>query len=315
MKNFLFGTLVAGGMLFASSCSNEGDVVTPTNGEATVAISLDIPQMQMASRAFSDGTTAKSLQYAIYDIKESDKVLVEGLSAIATPEEINIKTTIEKKLRSGHTYEIVFWASAGNASPYSVDFGATGDVKMTANYSANNSTNSDVLDAFYGHVEPFTVNGDMTINATLARPFAQINIGTNDLEIAGEKEVKTKITAKGVYTEMNLMTGTVTGTTSDVELSETVKPEGETFPVNGYEYLAMGYFLVDKEKALINIDFDINIAGSDVDKRRVSNVPVQRNWKTNIYGKLLSSDVDVMVEVIPDFDEGYNHPFPDNSGD
>ncbi|MCH5318131.1 MAG: hypothetical protein J1E38_00280 [Paramuribaculum sp.] len=312
-KKFLFGAMAAG-MLFATSCSNEIDVIAPVGEEATVALSVDIPQLQMSSRAFSDGTTAIKLQYGIYEVTETSGAqsmkLIDALSAIGDgAENISLNKTIEKKLRTGQTYAIVFWADAGTDAPYSVNFDENGEVTMTADYSTNGATNSDNLDAFYFYQEPFKVNGDMTLSAKLSRPFAQINVGTNDLTAVTTEEsiVKTKLTAHGVYSTLDLITGFVSNPV-DVALTLAEKPgDDETFPVANYnDYLAMGYFLVGKtqegeaDRSLINLDFTIDIDGK-ADDRRVSNVPVQRNWKTNIYGQLLTSNVDVMVEIVPDF--------------
>ena len=50
------------------------------------------------------------------------------------------------------------------------------------------------------------------------------------------------------------------------------------------------------------MDFDaVSGAGSTVLNRSYSNVPVQRNFRTNIYGHILTDQADITVEIKPDF--------------
>ena len=76
----------------------------------------------------------------------------------------------------------------------------------------------------------------------------------------------------------------------------------ETFPVAGNEYIAMNYLLVDAEKEVVDVEFTYT-DGSNAKTRTVGSVPVQRNYRTNIYGQLLTSDVDINVEIRPGYDE------------
>ena len=77
----------------------------------------------------------------------------------------------------------------------------------------------------------------------------------------------------------------------------------ETFPVAGYEYLAMNYLLVGNDKETVEIEFTYADANNVAKTRTVGSVPVQRNYRTNIYGQLLTSDVDVNVEIKPDYEK------------
>ena len=64
----------------------------------------------------------------------------------------------------------------------------------------------------------------------------------------------------------------------------------------------MNYLLVATDKALVEVEFTYT-DGSDAKTRTVGSVPVQRNYRTNIYGNLLTSDVDINVEINPDYNE------------
>ena len=62
-KNLLFA-MAATTMLFATSCQN--DFEFENLGENSV-VSFNVTTPDMATRAYSDGTTATHLQYAVYD--------------------------------------------------------------------------------------------------------------------------------------------------------------------------------------------------------------------------------------------------------
>ena len=117
-----------------------------------------------------------------------------------------------------------------------------------------------------------------------------------------------------VYNTLDLVEGkvsTVDGTTASDEAVATefklaAIPDSsvETFPVDGYEYLLMNYLLVPADKEVVDIEFGYSENNTTVEKSRiVGSVPVQRNHRTNIYGQLLTSDVDVNVEIKPGYDD------------
>ena len=63
MKKILYG-MMAATMIFATSCENELELGAA--GEESM-VSFTIATPDMGSRAYSDGTTATVLQYAVYD--------------------------------------------------------------------------------------------------------------------------------------------------------------------------------------------------------------------------------------------------------
>ena len=290
MKKILFGMMAVAG-LAAVSCESNLEPAVEAGKEVVVSIEVGTPEI--ATRAFSDGMTATVLQYAVYD--EAGNELADLTVENA---EIHGKTTVEFKLTTGNKYSMIFWAAAPNA-PYEVNFA---EQTMTVDYSEAVS-NDENRDAFYKYVEPFTVTGPMSKTIELKRPFAQLNIGTNDFEdseAAGYLPTQSKVTVP-VSSSLNLVSGAVNeavATTFDfADFKRT-----ETFPVKGYEYLAMNYLLVGADKGVVDVEFaytDGNVEKS----RKVGSVPVQRNHRTNLYGQLLTSDVEINVEILPDYDD------------
>ena len=289
-KKLLFGMMAA--LTLAASCQNDFDYV-PT-GEETAQVTFNVGAPEMATRAFSDGATATVLQYAVYNAEGN-----ELTDLTVTDAEIHGSTTVNLQLTTGNTYSVIFWAAAENA-PYTVDFDAK---TMTVDY-ANAVSNDEKRDAFYAYHE-FTVTGSQTETVYLKRPFAQLNIGTSDYdaaEAAGYAPAYSYVKVP-VSAELNLVDGTV-DTAAEVEFKLASIPANEEFPVADYDYLSMNYLLVAAEKEVVDIEFGYSEDATTAEKSRiVGSVPVQRNHRTNIYGQLLTSDVDVNVEIKPGYDD------------
>jgi hypothetical protein len=67
----------------------------------------------------------------------------------------------------------------------------------------------------------------------------------------------------------------------------------------------MNYVLVAQEQETVDVEFSYNNGGNYVNDYTF--VPVQRNYRTNIYGSILTSDVEVNVVIEPAFED------PDNN--
>ena len=296
MKKILLG-LSAFIMMFAASC--EQQEFTP-NLETEATVSFNVATPQIAVKAYSDGTTATQLQYAVYD--ENGNILGD---LTKTVDLINGSATVELDLAAGDTYKVVFWAAAENA-PYTVDFA---NKTMTVNYE-NAVSNDEKRDAFYA-CKDIIVSGPMSVDVVLKRPFAQLNIGANDFEAMANagREIKLSKAVVPAYNTLNLLNGTVeegdpTKKTFDYAA---IPVDTLEFPVTGYKYMAMNYILVGADQELVDVEFHFATEGKAyTNSRTVGSVPVQRNHRTNIYGKVLTTGVDVNVEINPDYDEEDN---------
>ena len=295
MKRKLSFGLMMLATLFAASCAKELVEAPVLNEEAKVTFSVNTPEI--ATRAYSDGTTATVLQYAVYDV--DGKILPNLTKTDAT---IKGSTTVELQLTTGNTYSVIFWAAAPNA-PYAVDFAKK---TMTVDYTAA-VCNDEARDAFYA-CKTFTVTGVQTETIELRRPFAQLNIGTadyTDSENAGYVPTQSSVVVKNVYKTLNLATGAVENeVVANFDLADIKKDED--FPVNGYDYLAMNYLLVSTTKEVVEVEFTYT-DGAKEKTRTVGSVPVQRNYRTNIYGNILTSEVDINVEIKPEYDDAFNN--------
>lgn len=298
MKRYLLSTFtIAAAALLVTSCNDEMDNGLKTGDEGTVTFTAQLPS-EMGTRAFADGLTAKHLQYAVYEAGQSTplKVFGDETTVVGEAEMDNLKQTVSLKLTTGKTYDVIFWADATTDSPYTFN---PASQEVSVDYSKVNN-NSDNCDAFFKK-ETITVSGNQSVDVKLTRPFAQVNIGTDDFDAAkasGLEVTQTEVVAKAFAT-LNLATGEVA---DEADRTFTMKAiptasDGE-FPIaGGYKYLSMDYLLVGADKATVDVAF--NYGGPQ--SRTFTNVPVQRNYRTNIYGSLLTNTTDFNVVIEPAF--------------
>ena len=298
MKRYLLSTFtIAAAALLVTSCNDEMDNGLKTGDEGTVTFTAQLPS-EMGTRAFADGLTAKHLQYAVYEAGQSTPLPVFGdeTTVVGEAEMVNLKKSVTLKLTSGKSYDVIFWADATTDSPYTFN---PASQEVSVDYSKVNN-NSDNCDAFFKK-ETITVSGNQSVDVKLTRPFAQVNIGTDDFDAAktsGLEVTQTEVVAKAFAT-LNLATGEVA---DEADRTFTMKAiptasDGE-FPVaGGYKYLSMDYLLVGADKATVDVAF--NYGGPQ--SRTFTNVPVQRNYRTNIYGSLLTNTTDFNVVIEPAF--------------
>ena len=327
-KKLFLGMFVAAGMLFATSCSNDELDVVQSGNEAQVTFSL-AAEGCIATRAISDGTGAKKLIYAVYNangelIETIANADVNGQIVDNSAFDNGLTENVTITLAKGQQYTVAFWAQNPNCTAYT-----TTDLKnVTVDYVGLN--NDETRDAFF-KAETFTVTGNTEIDVVLKRPFAQINVGVYqtdwDAAVASGIEIeKSKVTIEKAATSINLLTGEVKGEQT-VEYGLGIIPAqftaSETLNVDlnkdgtkeNYVYLSMSYILANDAttgyaKATLE-DLDFTFApksGNNINfSEGLNAVPVQRNWRTNIIGKILTDDVTFNITIDPIYDGEYNN--------
>lgn len=300
MKKALFSFAAIASMLMLGACSSEEPAVETAGVKSTVAVELQLPD-GLQSR-YGEGTTATDLTYAVYEHgkKEALAVCTGGADAtIGKATMSGLKTTITLQLTTGKEYDFVFFAAAPN-SIYSFN---KADQTVTANYTGLKA-NEESLDAFF-NTTTYKVVGNATISAKLYRPFAQLNILTDDVtasSAAGFAPQDTKVVVKDVANKLNLVTGAIEGETELTYDYNTLAAGKMTIKGKDYDYLAMNYLLVN-EKKTVEVGFGVKSTKNEERAITFNNVPVQRNFRTNIYGSLLTNALNVNVEIIPGFNE------------
>lgn len=312
MKTFKYLAAAALTML-AVSCNKEQVTEVPDGQMVDVTFTAALPG-EMATKALGDGQTAKTLYVSVYE-NDTEKTHLGDLDKTATF--TDLKTQVTFSLVKGKTYNFVFWAQAEGATCYDID-----DLKNIKISYDGAVANDETRDAFYATRKELKVNGALTETIKLYRPFAQVNFGTADLfdaAAAGFIPAQSAFTATdlaNVFDTFNAE-GKVEGPATDkVTFAKAEIPGGgETLVTKDgtkYLWMTMNYILpVGKqgEKHISNVTAEFIPENGDPITASAPQAPVQNNYRTNILGNLLTSQVIFNVEIVPIFNE------PDNDID
>lgn len=316
----IFGYTIAAFTLLSgmTSCSQENEVISEigTGEEVLANFNLKVPSLN-PTRDYGDGLTALQLQYGVYE-----KSAAGALNLVGTYTDTftDLESNVSIKLVTGRSYVLVFWGSAygeDDTSVYSITWNQTSNPTLSVNYDGV-LQNDETRDAFFASKE-LEVTGTLNENVYLYRPFAQVNYGTDDLDEAAVKtcfgedwsKLNTKLTTKA-YSQLDLISGEVSNEV-DVTFGMAGIPSDEAFPYqpDTYSYLSMDYLLVPVAKSIVPCTFDVYNTGDSANAEdltpintiTIAEVPVQRNYQTNIIGQLLTSTNNFKVIIVPDFTE------------
>ena len=309
-RNFFLGMLTMVGMFFATSCSQDELINESTNGDFVNATFTISTADGIGTRAVGDGTTVDKVACAVYDADGDE------LKDLYKVEEVVGKTaTYNVRLAKGQNYRIAFFAYNEAASAY--------DVTDLKNIVVNDGQLSNVegRDAFTAYYDVVTGKSMNAINetVTLKRPFAQLNLGIDAVELedakkAGIEVAESKIVVSNVYKAFSAFDNAVVEGAETSEMTfelNAIPTEALKVTVNGeerfYNYLALNYLLVgdkDTEKSLTDVEFIWKGKDGETNDPTTTflNIPVQRNYRTNIIGKLLTSPANFTIVVDAEFD-------------
>ena len=316
MKRFFSIAALISLTLFAASC--EKDTVSSNEN---VQFNVIVPAQPATRALMSDGTTANELYYEVFVANE---LMYEGvIDALPTLNSNGYRQfAFELQLVKGQEYDILFWAQKKGTGYYN-----TTDLRAVSTDYAGALANDEARDAFYGALKGYDVaDGDQTVNLT--RPFAQINCAItpadwNTVTPFIKNGLKSKYVMSELPTTFNVYTGDVIAgaTVKDVVMDLNLSPVSETTYTNDvinynntdYTWVAMAYVFAPAAGNSIDIKahfvHDKNNSTSPIEVE-VSSVNTKRNYKTNIFGQMLSVINDITVVVVPGF-ENENNSDPD----
>ncbi len=293
-------------VLMTTACTSEDELIA--NGDELNVTFTAVLDQYIDSRAISDGSMVDKLIFIAYDENGNE---IAGLRQENVPVSGG-HATVNTRVVKGHRYTFAFWAQNSNCTAYK--FGA--DYK-SLNVDYNGHANDESRDAFYAVNTDFAVDPvtePFERNVTLHRPFAQLNFGTTteDLETANAYAPATGsriVITNGVFSSLNLLNG-VASNPVRVELTAGAFPS-EKLTVEGeqYEYLSMNYLLVNNDRSDITgitMTTIMNREGNDASyPLELETLPVQRNFRTNIVGRLITKAVDFKLVIDASFDGEY----------
>ncbi len=273
--------MVAGMALVCASCMKD---VQPSEEAVEVRFSASVPQKVMTRADAAADVVVCAVFHEGTEVAGSRKTIAVADGAIVyTP-----------KLVKSQTYDIVFWAMSEGA--YNVT-----DLTKVSRTAGKSEAD---YDAFTQSVE-YTVDGTTPAAVVLKRPLAKINLGVGkddwDAAVAlGQTPAKAVVKVSKAYSGFNALTQEVAGTGAAQEFTFTVTGAEFTVANVAYKTLASNFMFTDGA----NISYEYKIsAGNDasISTKTVSNVPVKKNYNTNIVGNLMTEDVSFNITI----DEAY----------
>lgn len=313
MKKYFY-SLLAAGMLFATSCSQE-ELVDVTQGEGQQK-TFKVELLGVQSRAIAENTGLGSGKYAdklicaMYE-HGKDKALItkfvdeserEGVFEVTLP------------MANKKSYDILFMAYNPDNCAFVINNTVAEKnnlraVKMKKELSAN----QEQYDAFVGRLIAQDINSASNA-VTLSRPFNQVNVATTLDDMLAVQALTTEITASDFMItnapdSLDIFDGSVFGSTviryaQDAILMKSgaaAYPFNEVVSVDETDYysLAMSYVLAGAEYSNHDVKFNFYSDNKAVCDLIVLGVPVKANYRTNIVGTILTQQQNYEVKIEP----------------
>ena len=283
-KKLLYIATMLAMVIMTTACNSEDELIV--NGDEMNVI--------------SDGSMVDKLIFIAYDENGNE---IAGLRQDNVPVSGG-HATINTRVVKGHCYTFAFWAQNSACQVYSF----SEDYK-SLNVDYDGAANDESRDAFYATCTDFAlepVTEPFERDVVLHRPFAQLNFGTTALDINSVNQYAPATGSQiviegGVYSSLNLING-VAG--SPVKVETAAGPFiADSLTVDGknYFYLSMNYLLVNNERSTINgITMTTIMNRANIDASydlKIESLPVQRNYRTNVVGHLITQKADFFVTI------------------
>ena len=326
---------VAAAALLTASCQrNEHPMGLSSGEEVSVSISAVVPgdggAVVKSAEDPGNGSEVNRCILEVYLLKGEDgsataslygtRHIVKMQDKKASFEDLNLIT--------GQKYRFVLWADhvedpnteAGLAVDKFYETDAADGLQTVTMVTESYAGNEDKRDAFfYRSDNAVTVDGPADYTLQLKRPFGQLNIITTDYGLIPEthkdlRPARVQLAYKSIPTGINLLTGEllssdgsittqeVTGTAVDIaDLSVSGNSDARQLSFDYIFAPATGQHIIDG----LTMSFLQNegATSTGISDYTFENLPVQRNYRTNVSGALLTDRAGLSIEVKPDFDE------------
>ncbi|WP_302274884.1 DUF6562 domain-containing protein [Alistipes putredinis] len=286
--------LAVGLAMTLTACQKDEGLVS--DGATSQTITVTIPQgMQTRATAadFGNGAKIDRCLLQIYHSGTTPAKYGEQQSAtVQKGADGKLTATFNLRLVAQQTYDFVFWADCSTGDHYNTD--DLTNITVKGNYAGNN----DEFDAFTGALLDYQVKGAFSENITLRRPFGQLNVKTLDMAAIPDptlKPTKVKVAFTAVPTSFNAKKGEIGAATAAVEYTADVLSADGDLTVDYIWAPVEEATLADFSMTFLNGTTEISTNGD------FKNIPIRRNYRTNVSGNLLTKQGTFNVTIDPEF--------------
>ena len=266
-----------------------------------VTFEVSVPE-GVATRSYTaDGSNVNDLVYAVYsteattleDAQNGPLKFFYAVNETTGTSFSDGKSVVSLELLNNQNYLILFWAQSNDA--WVSAQGSDIDL-LHVTYPSSMSANNMHLEAFSGVAFIQNVKGARKETVKLTRPFAQINLATTMPEAftATLSQSSMTVTDAPAYFDVKKQSASVETTKEPLSFTAANVPDAD-FGKVGYEYAGANYIFAGAENT-VNVEYKIYTSHGVVNNE-VPSVPVQKNYRTNIIGNLLTSTAGYTVEL------------------
>lgn len=292
----LFFYVLTGLMMTLGACQQEDETLMGPGSSQTLTVTIPQGINTRSNENPGDGSLINRCILEIYHNNGGTYELYQNRRVEKVTG--NTATFADLRLVTSQSYKLVLWADCADASQNDLYYN-TGDLSnITAKKTYTG--NDDGFDAFFATKE-ITVQSTFAESITLKRPFGQINVQTNDLGTITSPDLKpasVEVTFSSIPSSFNVMDGVAGTPVEDYTYTAAIKDA-----VTGK--LTIDYIWAAPEQKEL-ADFSMRFLNTDnveiTSNESFTNIPVRRNYRTNISGNLLTKKGEVEITVDPIFD-------------
>ena len=314
----IFKTLSASVLmaLALTACQKEEFGGNETEGIYTFEVSADNIATKATIDRDGNGTAVNRFIMEVYLAKTTGELVLLDRQVKAPTAASPKSTSFNLTLIKDQEYKVLFWADKGKDTMEDLYYKTTDNLQHVSFLDAARTGNNDALDAF-SKMEVITreeSKAGFSKSVQLTRPFGQVNFITTDIPAINAltggsaflpTDVKVSYTT---CTGFNVLTQTGTGSEA-IEYTAPVYSAMDPATNPAKYTLSMDYMLTatsDREtRNLVKLTALAN--GYELTTVEVANCPVQRNYRTNIIGKILTGDVTFNITIDPIYDGEHNN--------
>lgn len=303
-KNLLKSITFAALALVAGACAKE-QVASGDGDTVEATFNVDVPETTITTKGLSDAAQVNELKFQLF-IKDGDgyKMVQEQIVPVAEKKAV-VKATLVKR----QSYAAAFWAQTSGTGFYE-----TTDLRAVKMNIANVKANEPTMDAFWGNENSIiAASGMKPRSVKLHRALAQVNFGTVIPTGADALSItKSQVVMKGVPTTLNVLLGNddkAHSGSENITFQDNAPISGEKLIIadggTQYDYVATAYVFAPKSGNLLT-DVSAKVTFNNGKSTTISapNVPICRNFRTNILGNLLSVDGEWNITIDEKFNKG-----------